>query len=853
MLSTTLFSQAPRGFSYQAVARYDKHIIANEQLRVYFSIMDPTNQAAWIEYHDVETDNLGSFSQVILDDDNKQYGGYASNLADIDWGGTSYDLKVVVEHRGSSYSLGRSPIKAVPLALYALNAAPDADSDPRNEIQDLTLSGDQLTITNNSSATPIDLSVYKGSGGAWTQDGDNLVYINGDVGVGTVTPEGRLSVQGVDETAEEPLFMVKRKDGYPVFAVYEDGVFAYTDTADSGKGIKGGIAVGGYKKANKGLAGEYMRVTADSIRFYIDQDQGKGIKGGYAVGGYKKTNKDTSDEFLRITADSVRIYIDDDPDSKGLKGGYAVGGYKKVNKGNAEYFNISGKNTAEIINGENRMVWYPQRNALLAGRVLVESPDSVGTNSMATGYESKSIGNWSQALGYQAIARGDYSTAIGRNAIANDNSSFAFGNEAEAKGINSFAFGQWANARNEESYALGKGAVAEGFRSFAFGSAGIDSAGVETGVAHAIGDYSFAVGQGSTANGFGSFSMGLGNLTYGDYATAIGYKNDASGKSSISMGYKTKAWNPFSTAIGYYSKAAGLMSTAIGHFAETAGQLTLALGTSAIAWGHYSTSVGYVTNASGYGSTAMGRGTTATGEYSTAMGCETEAQSFKSFVVGSFNQVYGSQDVWNPVDPIFVVGNGESSSSRSDAFVVLKDGSTHILSRSTAFFGLTVKSLPGSPNYSNGIDLWCGDATGTNRTSAILFRNASGNGVGSIVMENGSIAYNTSSDKRLKTNIKATGLNCLDIVKSIPVMDFSYIDNPAFTHTGFIAQDIEQLFPNAVSQDEDGVYQLSQMTLIPVLTKAIQEQQKQIEEKDRKIASLEERLNNIEDRLAALE
>ena len=64
-------------------------------------------------------------------------------------------------------------------------------------------------------------------------------------------------------------YYVLRKDGYPVFAVYEDGVWAYTDTIDSGKGVKGGFAVGGYKSNQKGTANEYLRVTADSVRIYI--------------------------------------------------------------------------------------------------------------------------------------------------------------------------------------------------------------------------------------------------------------------------------------------------------------------------------------------------------------------------------------------------------------------------------------------------------------------------------------------------------------------------------------------------------------------------------------------------------
>jgi len=46
------------------------------------------------------------------------------------------------------------------LAVRDASSIMDADSDPSNEIQDLSLSGNILTITNNEAATSIDLSAY---------------------------------------------------------------------------------------------------------------------------------------------------------------------------------------------------------------------------------------------------------------------------------------------------------------------------------------------------------------------------------------------------------------------------------------------------------------------------------------------------------------------------------------------------------------------------------------------------------------------------------------------------------------------------------------------------------------------
>ncbi len=70
----------------------------------------------------------------------------------------------------------------------------------------------------------------------------------------------------------------------------------------------------------------------------------------------------------------------------------------------------------------------------------------------------------------------------------------------------------------------------------------------------------------------------------------------------------------------------------------------------------------------------FGTNVVATGQYATAMGYSTEAQSFKSFVIGTYNVLGGNTSSSVGTDPLFVVGNGTSSSNRSNAFTVNKDG-----------------------------------------------------------------------------------------------------------------------------------------------------------------------------------
>jgi hypothetical protein len=132
------------------------------------------------------------------------------------------------------------------------------------------------------------------------------------------------------------------------------------------------------------------------------------------------------------------------------------------------------------------------------------------------------------------------------------------------------------------------------------------------------------------------------------------------------MGYVTEASGPHSTTLGTYSIANTHYTTAMGY------QTT--------ASGHRSTAIGYKTTASGDSSTAMGASTIASGSVSTAMGHNTTAESYREITLGSWNTDYTPDNTtaWDSDDRLFVLGNGASSGTRSDAVVVLKNGNTGI-------------------------------------------------------------------------------------------------------------------------------------------------------------------------------
>ncbi len=104
-----------------------------------------------------------------------------------------------------------------------------------------------------------------------------------------------------------------------------------------------------------------------------------------------------------------------------------------------------------------------------------------------------------------------------------------------------------------------------------------------------------------------------------------------------------------------------------------------------------------------------------------------------------------------------------------------------------------------------------------------------GGTIGYIADNNGTFALTDVSDRRTKTNIEDTTLQGLDIIKGLNVVDFNRLANPTGPRiTGFIAQDVQGVYPQAVTTDPDGLLGINKDAFIPVLVKAVQEQQAQI-------------------------
>ncbi len=594
-----LSSQVPQGFNYQALALDESgNPLASATLSVRIGV---TRDAAgtdyvWEERHDnIMTNPSGMFTLVFGNPLAVKTAGSTPAFSAIDWSAIPLYLRTWIYYNSTWHNMGGAQLWSVPYAMIA-------------------------------GSTPLDRY--------FTFHGDTIVLGN-SMSIGSENAgNALLAITGQDDSSDDPLFEVKRKDGQTVFAVYSEGVRVYVGGGTT-KAVKGGFAIGSFDES-KGLQ-DLMVVRPDCVRVYLDNNPAKAVKGGFAIGSFDES-KALVQDYLKVSPDSVRIYIDD-TGGKAVKGGFAIGGFDVSKSPGSSFFDIQPATTAVIDPSEPRILWYPLKNAFLAGQVLIPDPVRVGTNSMSIGYETSAEGAYSQALGYKSRATGINSTAIGMDALAD--------------GANSFAFGDSAIVQADDAYAIGAGALATGRGSFAIGSKDRlfgDNYVLST---SATGDLSMAMGLNAKAIGSESFASGIGVSASGDYSVALGRSSSAEGLSSMAIG----------------GVASNLNALAIRGTASGLGSLAIASGT-ASAWLSTAISGG---EASGEYSIAVGNGVKATGNNATAIGVNNTAQAYGSFVAGYYNIVEGTKTTVVASDPLFVVGNG-TYLIPSNALTVLKNG-----------------------------------------------------------------------------------------------------------------------------------------------------------------------------------
>ena len=191
-LSYFIYGQAPQKIQYQAVARDNSGtIISNQAVGFKISIVSGSANGTVI-YSETHSSNTNNFGLV-----NLQLGTGSpviGLMTNIDWSNATHFVKIEMDATGGiNYQLmGTSQLLSVPYALHAktaentfsgnyndltnqptiITSADDADADPANELQTLTISGSDLSLSNGGGT--ITLPSGGGNSGVITIDNTNF-------------------------------------------------------------------------------------------------------------------------------------------------------------------------------------------------------------------------------------------------------------------------------------------------------------------------------------------------------------------------------------------------------------------------------------------------------------------------------------------------------------------------------------------------------------------------------------------------------------------------------------------------------------------------------------------------------
>ena len=132
-----------------------------------------------------------------------------------------------------------------------------------------------------------------------------------------------------------------------------------------------------------------------------------------------------------------------------------------------------------------------------------------------------------------------------------------------------------------------------------------------------------------------------------------------------------------------------------------------------------------------------------------------------------------------------------------------------------------------------GIQVQAGldDNTTASPSTLIQFADGNGTSIGSITFGSSLVAYNTTSDRRLKENIVDTNLG-IDALMQLQVRDYNWkadADHSTLTQ-GFVAQELFEVYPQAVTvpTDPEQYWMIDYSKLTPLIISAVQDQQAQI-------------------------
>lgn len=144
--------QVPQAFTYQAIARdADGAPITNTAVKVRIAILedDASGSAIYLEEFETATNKFGLFVLQI------GTGSTSDDFQEINWAARPHFIQTEFDSGSGFNLLGSAQVLSVPYALVAeraiLDETEDADADPANELQTISLDGNTVTLSDGGS------------------------------------------------------------------------------------------------------------------------------------------------------------------------------------------------------------------------------------------------------------------------------------------------------------------------------------------------------------------------------------------------------------------------------------------------------------------------------------------------------------------------------------------------------------------------------------------------------------------------------------------------------------------------------------------------------------------------------
>ena len=278
-------AQVPDAFNYQAVVRNNAgEALANQNVSFKISILQGSASGT-VLYAETHTASTNAFGLVNL---NVGDGTLVSGVfSPGGWGTTSHFLKVEIDPAGgSTYThLGTSELVSVPYAFHAqtvqTDMVDDADASPTNELQTISLSGSDLTLSEGGGTVTLPAGGVSDNWGTQAVASDATLSGDGTNGdplgvVGDLTDDQTLSIVGNDLSISDGNTVSIPGDDWGTQAAASDATLSGDGTSGDPLGVVGDLT----DDQTLGLAGDILSISnGNTVNIGSADNQTLGLAG----------------------------------------------------------------------------------------------------------------------------------------------------------------------------------------------------------------------------------------------------------------------------------------------------------------------------------------------------------------------------------------------------------------------------------------------------------------------------------------------------------------------------------------------------------------------------------------------